>query len=175
MCCLVTLDELFLNYKNIRNFFKTFKPLKGRGIIQKVKKFGKTFYLVDESYNANPLSVKSAVENFSKIRTNGKKKYFFFGDMMELGNKSQIYHKKAIKLINNTNINKIFVFGKRTSEVYKFIKKDKRGEIITSIKKFYNRISKILKNGDYLMIKGSNSTKLHKVSEILLKGKKYAL
>ena len=175
MCCLATLDELVLNYKNIRNFFKTFKPLKGRGIIQKVKKFGKTFYLVDESYNANPLSVKSAVENFSKIKTNGKKKYFFFGDMMELGNKSYIYHKKAINLINNTNINKIFVFGKRTSDVYKFIKKDKRGEIITSIEKFYNRISKILQNGDYLMIKGSNSTKLHKVSENLLKGKKYAI
>ncbi len=175
MCCLATLDELGLNHKNIKHFFKTFKPLKGRGIIRKVNKFGKTFYLVDESYNANPLSVKSAIENFSKIKTKGKKKYFFFGDMMELGNKSHIYHKKAIKLINDTNINKTFVFGKRTSEVYKFIKKDKRGEIITSIEKFYTRISKILQNGDYLMIKGSNSTKLHKVSETFLKGSKYAL
>ena len=39
-----------------------------------------------------------------------------------------------------------------------------------NFKDFYLTISKILKNGDFLMIKGSNATKLYEVSNKLLKG-----
>ncbi len=175
LCCLAVIDDLGLNYKNIKGYFKNLKSIKGRGILKKVKKFGKTFNLIDESYNANPLSVKSAIENFSNIPKNNKKKYFFLGDMMELGKKSHIYHKKITKFINNSDIDKTFVYGKKSSEVYKFIKKNKQGKIINNIWKFNNLISKILNNGDFLMIKGSNATKLHKISENLLKGKSHAI
>ena len=175
LCCLAVLSYFNLNTRDIKKFFKNQKPLKGRGKIKKVKRFGKTFYLIDESYNANPLSVKIALENFSNIRKNGKKKYFFFGDMMELGNKSHIYHKKMTNFINKSDIDKTFVYGKRASKAYKFINKNKRGEVINSFKKFDGAISKILKNGDYLMIKGSNATKLHRVSDNYLKGQQNAL
>ena len=170
LCCLAVLSYFNLNIKNIQNFFKNQIPLKGRGKIKKVKRFGKTFYLIDESYNANPLSVKTALENFSNIRKNGKKKYFFFGDMMELGSKSHIYHKKVTNFINKSDIDKTYVYGKRASKAYKFIKKNKRGELINNFEKFDKVISKILKNGDYLMIKGSNATKLYTVSDNYLKG-----
>ena len=172
---MAVLDELGLDIRNIKNFFKKQKPLKGRGKIKRVKKFGKDFYLIDESYNANPLSVKSAVENFSNIEKKGRKKYFLFGDMLELGEKSHIYHKKMARFINNSDIDKTFVYGKKTTEAYKFIKKNKKGKIINNLNSFNNTISKFIKNGDYLMIKGSNSTNLHKVSENILKGKQYAL
>ena len=120
-------------------------------------------------------SVKLAVNNLKNIKKNGKKKYFFFGDMLELGKKSHIYHKKMTNFINNSDIDKIFVYGKRTSEAYKFIKKSKRGKIINNLDKFNYVISKVLKNGDFLMIKGSNATNLHKVSENFLRKKQYAL
>ena len=175
LCCLAVLFDFNLNVKNIKNFFKNQKPLKGRGKIKKVKKFGKTFFLIDESYNANPLSVKIAIENFSNIRKNGKKKYFFFGDMMELGNKSHIYHKKVTNFINKSDIDKTFVYGKRASKAYKFINKNKRGEVISNLEKFDRAISKILKDGDYLMIKGSNATNLHKVSDNYLKDQQNAI
>ena len=175
LCCLTVLEEIGLNIQNINSFFKSQKPLKGRGKIKRVKKFGKIFYLIDESYNANPLSVKLAVDNLKNIKKKGKKKYFFFGDMLELGKKSHIYHKKMTNFINNSDIDKIFVYGKRTSEAYKFIKKSKRGEIINNLDKFNYVISKVLKNGDFLMIKGSNATNLHKVSENFLRKKQYAL
>ena len=175
LCCLAVLSDFNLNTKNIQKFFKNQKPLKGRGKIKKVKRFGKTFYLIDESYNANPLSVKTALENFSNIRKNGKKKYFFFGDMMELGSKSHIYHKKVTNFINKSDIDKTYVYGKRASKAYKFINKNKRGELINNFEKFDRVISKILKNGDYLMIKGSNATKLYTVSDNYLKGQHNAL
>ena len=126
--------------------------------------------MVDESYNANPLSVKTAIENFSNIKKKGKKKYFLFGDMMELGRNSHIYHKKITNFINNnSDIDKTFVYGERASKAYKFLNKSKRGEIIDDLESFDNKISKILKNGDFLMIKGSNATKLYKISENFLR------
>ena len=116
--------------------------------------------------------MKSAIENFSNIKKNGKKKYFLFGDMMELGKNSHIYHKKISKFINNSSdIDKTFVYGEKAAEAYKFIIKSRRGEIIKNFNSFDSKISKILKNGDFLMIKGSNATKLHKVSENFLRSK----
>jgi len=169
LCCVAVLSELGLNLRNIKSFFNTQKPLKGRGKIKRVNKFGKSFFLIDESYNANPLSVKSAVENFSNIKKKGKKKYFLFGDMMELGKNSHIYHKKISKFINNSDIDKTFVYGERASKAYKFLRKNKRGEIINNFESFDNVISKILQNGDFLMIKGSNATKLYRISENFLR------
>ncbi len=170
LCCLSILSELNLNFDKVENFFKYQTFLKGRGKINEVKKFSKKFFLIDESYNANPLSVKSAIQNFSNIKKKGKRKYFFFGDMLELGKNSQFYHKKISKFINESDIDKTFVYGKKSVETYKFLKKNKRGAIVKNFKSFDHKISKLINNGDFLMIKGSNATKLHKVSKNFLRG-----
>ena len=164
LSCIAVITELNLPLLKIKNFFKNQDFLKGRGKINRVSRFNKKFFLIDESYNANPLSVKSAIENFSNIRKNKNRKYFLFGDMLELGRNSYVYHKKISQLINKSDIDKTFVYGKRSLETYKNLKKNKRGEIVKDLKLFQNKISKVLRNGDYLMIKGSNATKLHEVS-----------
>ena len=90
LSCISVINELNLPLSKTQNFFKDEILLKGRGKINKINKFNKKFFLVDESYNANPLSVKSAIENFSNIKKKGKRKYFLFGDMLELGKNSHI-------------------------------------------------------------------------------------
>ena len=159
---------LFTVLRNIKSFFNTQKPLKGRGKIKRVNKFGKSFFLIDESYNANPLSVKSAVENFSNIKKKGKKKYFLFGDMMELGRNSHIYHKKISKFINKSDIDETYVYGSKAAETFKLLKSYKRGEIVQDLEIFRKKITKKLRKGDFLMIKGSNGTNLHKISKNFL-------
>tara|TARA_B100000586_G_scaffold80421_1_gene56659 strand:+ start:5314 stop:8148 length:2835 start_codon:yes stop_codon:yes gene_type:complete len=172
LSCIAVMNELNLALYKVKNFFKNQTLLKGRGKINKINRFNKKFFLIDESYNANPLSVKSAIENFSDIQKKGKRKYFLFGDMLELGKNSHIYHKKISKLINNSDIDKTFVYGNKAFETYKFLKKHKRGEVVKDLKSFKNKISKVLKNGDFLMIKGSNATKLHEVSKEFIGGVK---
>ena len=44
--------------------------------------------------------------------------------------------------------------------------------MVKDLKSFKNKISKVLKNGDFLMIKGSNATKLHEVSKEFIGGAK---
>jgi len=175
LCCIAILRELNLSLEKVKDFFKNQALLKGRGKINKINKFNKRFFLIDESYNANPLSVKSAIENFSNLKKNGKRKYFLFGDMLELGKNSNVYHKKVSRLINNSDIDKTFVYGNKSIETYKFLKKNKKGKIVKDLKSFNYEISKVLKNGDFLMIKGSNATKLHEVSKKFLGGTTNAL
>jgi UDP-N-acetylmuramoyl-tripeptide--D-alanyl-D-alanine ligase len=89
--------------------------------------------------------------------------------MLELGKNSQNYHKRISKFINNSDIDKTFVYGKHSEETYKLLKKEKKGAIVNDLKNFDIKIAKFLQNGDFLMIKGSNATKLHEVSKRLLR------
>ena len=57
-------------------------------------------------------------------------------------------------------------------ETYKFLKKTKKGEVVKDLRSFKNKISNVLRNGDFLMIKGSNATKLHEVSKGFIGGGK---
>ena len=50
------------------------------------------------------------------------------------------------------------------------IKKNKRGEVVKNLNSFKNKISKVLRNGDYLMIKGSNATGLSNLSKKFIRG-----
>ena len=91
--------------------------------------------------------------------------------MLELGKKSIFYHKQVSNLINKSDIDKTFVFGKNSIKTFDSLKQNKKGLIIKNLQNFYTSIPKILKNGDYLMIKGSNATGLKKITENLTKGR----
>ena len=95
--------------------------------------------------------------------------------MLELGKNSGIYHKKISKFINNSDIDKTFVYGNKAIQTFKGVKREKRGQIVKNLNSFNKTFSKILENGDYLMIKGSNATRLNQISKQLLRGKLNAL
>ena len=65
---LALLKELNLDLRKIIKYFKDYKPTEGRGKIHVIKRYNKKFKLIDESYNANPLSVKVAIKNFNSIK-----------------------------------------------------------------------------------------------------------
>ena len=76
----------------------------------------KNINLIDESYNSNPLSLKSAILNYDKIESNKSKKYLLLGDMLELGNHSKKLHQSITPIINKTKIDKVFVSGKKPNK-----------------------------------------------------------
>ena len=90
--------------------------------------------------------------------------------MLELGKLSKKLHQKAALDINSKNINKVYVYGKDMIYTYNKITPQKRGRVIKSKNDILNFFKKDLKNGDYLMIKGSNSTGLHLVASKIKKG-----
>ena len=158
-------------YKDIRKFkkniFLNFKIPSGRGDISKVKLKNKNIYLVDETYNSNPLSLKIALENYDKIDSKNSKKFLILGDMLELGKHSTKQHKLISKIVNQTKIDKVYVTGKYIKGTFEGLKSIKKAEILDKNFNIIDLINKNLNNNDYLMIKGSNSTGLHKITNNL--------
>ncbi len=70
--------------------------------------------LVLDAYNANPSSMKAALNNFHKIDANSK--MIILGDMMELGENSLREHREIIDLVRNLSIGKVFVVGENFSQ-----------------------------------------------------------
>ena len=91
--------------------------------------------------------------------------------MLELGKFSKKLHLEAAKMVNNTSINSVYVFGKKIIDTFNKIRPQKRGKILYSIKDVSNFLNNDIKDGEYLMIKGSNSTGLNNISKKLRLGK----
>ena len=170
LASLAVLQELDLNFQKSITVFKNFEPSEGRGREHKIKRYKKYFRLIDESYNANPFSVKNALNNFIEIKKDKFKKYLLLGDMLELGKKSEIYHRELSGLINSSDIDKVFVKGEKSLFTYKNLKKEKRGNIFQCKEDVDLILKNIIANNDYLMIKGSNATGLNIISNAMIKG-----
>ena len=147
-------DVLKLNEK----IFLDFRSPAGRGDHSTIKIGNKKINLIDESYNSNPLSLKSALKNYDNIDTKKYRKYLLLGDMMELGSHSKKLHQSIVPIINETNIDKVFVMGKMVREIFDNIVKVKRGRILENKSGIFELIKKDFNNNDYLMIKASNAT-----------------
>tara|TARA_Y100000389_G_scaffold146133_1_gene144773 strand:- start:3473 stop:6244 length:2772 start_codon:yes stop_codon:yes gene_type:complete len=170
LASLAVIKELKLNLKKIKKKFKNFEPTEGRGKVHSILRYNKKFKLIDESYNANPLSVKNAINNFNSIKKENFKKYLILGDMLELGHKSEKYHRNLSRVINNSNIDKVFIKGEKTLFTYKNLHKSKQGNILQNKDDIDLVLNNVINNNDHLMIKGSNATGLNTLSKKMIKG-----
>ena len=126
---------------------------------------------MDESYNSNPLSLKSALKNFDMIKVNNSKKHLVLGDMLELGKYSKKLHIAIGKSINKTSLKNINVIGEHVKWIFSNLNKSKRGLIIKKKSQIIDLIKNNINNNDYLMIKGSNSTGLNILANQIKSGK----
>ena len=170
LASLAVIEELNYNLNDVKKIFKNYEPTEGRGKTHIISRYNKKFKLIDESYNANPLSVKNAINSFDIIKKEKYKKYLILGDMLELGHNSENYHKDLSKVINSTNIDKVFIKGEKTIFTYKNLIKSKQGNILQNKSDIDLILKNLIKNNDYLMIKGSNATDLHILSKKMIRG-----
>jgi len=168
--CLIIFN-LNLDISGKKNIFLNFKIPEGRGDMNKIKIFEKKFYLLDESYNANPHSMRLAINHFNNINKKKTQKILVLGDMLELGKKTKFFHRNLAKYINSSNIDKVFVIGKSILETYKFVRKNKKGKILNAISDIGSLIKNYINDNDYVMIKGSNLTGLNNFCKKLKKRK----
>jgi len=135
LACISVLSVLNLDLNNMKNKFINFAIPSGRGDIKVIKKFKKKFKFIDESYNANPLSMYTAIKNMNYYkRKNNTKKLVLLGDMLELGKKSKKLHKELSVVINQSDIDKVFVCGKYIRETFNHLLSNKKGEAFNNLK-----------------------------------------
>ena len=154
----------FFEIKKLRkNLFLGFCVPKSRGSIINYKTKSKKLTIIDESYNSNPLSFKFALERFNSLNSKKNKKFLLIGNMLELGKYSKKLHIKIAEYVNNSKVNKTYVYGNYTKHTFNKLKPQIRGKILNNNMDIYNLINKDLPNNSFLMVKGSNSTGLNKI------------
>ena len=116
--------------------------------------------LILDAYNANPVSMVLAINNFAEMQAG--KKMMILGDMLELGDESPDEHQKIIELVKNLNFEYMFFVGKE------FQQADKKRECfhfenVDDARTFFSDE----KIKDYtILIKGSRGIKLEKLVEV---------
>lgn len=148
---------------------KEFTPIEGRGALTDIKlSENTTIHVIDEAYNANPLSMKAAIESFYKLYAN-KNKVLILGDMAECGDKSSVYHQNIATTIRTGKPQKIILCGKEIKVLYDEIKDEYDTIYFENVTQLNANIISLLKNKDYVLIKSSNSSGLHTTTELLEK------
>jgi UDP-N-acetylmuramoyl-tripeptide--D-alanyl-D-alanine ligase len=119
-CC------LDVNIDKVVDLIEKCEPIDGRGKITEVEKFSKKFEIIDDSYNANPGSMKSSLENLGSIQSG--QKVVILGDMLELGTDSAKYHRDLLEALQSANIYKFIAVGELMKNLY---------DLVTGVEKHY--------------------------------------
>ena len=116
-------------------------------------------HLIVDAYNANPSSMMAALENFKLMKADNK--MAILGAMRELGEVSQEEHQRIVDYLKTTDIKTIWLVGEEFEDIRCDYPKFKDVEAVKVA------IAAEQPQGHYILIKGSNSTKLFQLPELL--------
>ena len=150
------------------NYGRENRPYEGKNKMK--KKLADDFFLkIPKKFGTNKYKFKNLIITVEKHKN--AKKLAFLGDMLELGKKSKKFHKRLSVLINRSDIDTVFVYGKYIKETFNSLSENKKGKIFNNLEEAYKHFNKIIHNNDLLMVKGSNATGLNQFSKNIKKGK----
>jgi len=117
--------------------------------------------MIDESYNANPASMRAALALLGQSKPGPRgRKIAVLGDMLELGETGPNLHTQLLKSVLESKINKVFCGGPLMSNLYNALPEELRGAYAERGPDLAEPLKYMLTVGDVVMIKGSNGSKM---------------
>ncbi|MDE2214947.1 MAG: UDP-N-acetylmuramoyl-tripeptide--D-alanyl-D-alanine ligase [Candidatus Omnitrophica bacterium] len=152
--------------KDIACALRSFELPQGRGAIVRLGKG----WMINDTYNANPVSMASALQTLQTIETRGQR-IFVAADMLELGRRSQELHEAMGTLIAKKGVDVLITVGPGAG-----LMGAKAGKLNKKLQVFACRdaclaqkyLARVFRNGDAVLIKGSRRMKMEQVAEFLL-------
>lgn len=150
--CAIAVGKAFnVPDEKIKTAIESYAPSNSRS--QMVEKDGN--HIILDAYNANPTSMRAAIENFARLHA--KEKVLMLGGMMELGEESKNEHQQIIDLIDQYQWHKVVLVGGDFSKVnhsYIFFQNSTEAANWYHQQKF---------SDTHLLIKGSRSMQMEKI------------
>lgn len=145
----------------------------GRGNRERVPLATGEFLLVDDSYNANPASMRAALEGLAAVDpgegASGRRgrRLAFLGDMLELGGRERDYHEALAGIDAMERVDLVYLCGPRMRALHDALPAHRRGGWWDSADKLARRAPETVRAGDVAMVKGSNGAGVRVVAEAL--------
>ncbi|MHC4126169.1 MAG: UDP-N-acetylmuramoyl-tripeptide--D-alanyl-D-alanine ligase [Planctomycetota bacterium] len=156
---------------SIDDFAEALRTLPQVSMRAEILKLG-TLTVINDCYNANPASMKNALEILRHLETEKKgRKVFICGDMAELAEQTEQRHRQLGRLIAKAEVEVLLTVGKwaqLAGQVAKGIAEyDLQTKSFENAALVCNNLEKIIKDYDIILVKGSRTARLEAVSEKL--------
>lgn len=122
--------------------------------------------IIDDSYNASPASMKSAIRSLGMRESNGRK-IAVLGDMLELGENSVLFHENLSAAIDKYGIDIVFACGGLSKRIFNNLRESKKGGWRENSQELAKILLKEIKDGDCILVKGSHSMNMGHIVDAL--------
>jgi UDP-N-acetylmuramoyl-tripeptide--D-alanyl-D-alanine ligase len=124
--------------------------------------------LIDESYNANPASMRAALESLGEIpRSELPRRIAVLGDMLEMGETSSQLHGDLAQPVDAAGVDVVFACGPHMLALYEALPESRRGAYAESSQGLEAALLVTVQAGDVVMIKGSLGSAMGPLVEAL--------
>lgn len=128
--------------------------------------------ILSDVYNANPTAMNLVLDSFSKVETKGNK-LVVLGDMLELGEGSQVMHESVASHIDPTAITEVYLYGEQMTYLYEKLKETFPAEKLHHFnknekEKLMAQLGQNIVYSDTVFLKASNGMGLREVVDYLL-------
>ena len=149
-------------FEQINHALENYIPTNNRSQLTETQ----TNHLIVDAYNANPTSMKAAIDNFRLMEVSPK--MAILGMMGELGDVSQEEHQKIIDMLATAGFDKVWLVGEEFEKaVAQLSVLSSQFSVFHDVEEVKAAIAKEQPQHRYILIKGSNSTKLFQLPELL--------
>lgn len=156
-------DALGLDLAEACERISQYQPPERRGVPTLLKN---NILLIDESYNANPLSMTCAIEAFAARKVEGKK-IAVLGDMRELGPEADQMHQDLQEALKKTDIKIVLTYGTHMKHLHQAISSSLEAYHFDSHDALNTKLLSLTSNNDAIMVKASLGTQFIKVIDAL--------
>ncbi|WP_395665719.1 UDP-N-acetylmuramoylalanyl-D-glutamyl-2,6-diaminopimelate--D-alanyl-D-alanine ligase [Methylocella sp.] len=143
-----------------------FAPQPGRGQRLEFEAQDGRYALIDESYNANPASMRAAFELAGALPAPGRR-VAVLGDMLELGPEAPRMHAELAAGLRDNGFDLVFTAGPLSRHLHDALPADMQGGWRASAAEIARDVAASVRAGDLVVVKGSNGARLREVVEAL--------
>jgi UDP-N-acetylmuramoyl-tripeptide--D-alanyl-D-alanine ligase len=146
----------------------TAQPAKGRGVRERLQISGGELLLIDESYNANPASVRAALALLAHAKPGkGGRRIAVLGDMLELGEHGAELHAGLFEPMDAAHVDVLYAAGPLMANLWARVPAQKRGAHAMTSADIRQSLLADLRAGDVVMIKGSLGSRMGPLVEAI--------
>jgi UDP-N-acetylmuramoyl-tripeptide--D-alanyl-D-alanine ligase len=143
---------------------------KGRGARIEVKRADGAILLVDESYNANPASMRSALAAMATVsREQYPRRIAVLGDMLELGEEAGRLHEELKEAVDVAEADLVFACGPHMQRLFQVLPVAQQGGWANTSDGIEAALVAAVRGGDVVMIKGSLGSRMAPLVNALMR------
>jgi UDP-N-acetylmuramoyl-tripeptide--D-alanyl-D-alanine ligase len=158
LAVLLMLEALEVDLDTALASLAAFAPLAGRGAETTVTTDKGAFVLIDDSYNANPVSLRAALAVLGAHAAKGRR-IAVLTDMLELGPEAERFHAQGADMAAEAGVDLVFCAGPLMKFLWDALPPTRRGGYAQSAAVLAPQVALAVEPGDVVMVKGSNGSK----------------